>query len=176
MKKLRLIAIGVVAALGLAGCGGEQLATGTIAIEAHDFRFDGVPEQNLAVGASLTFANESESDEFHHMIVARLAPDETRPLSELLELPEDQLEALIEEMLDELSAYPGEAGTTEAGQSSVTVNTPGRYVMLCFIPQGTKGDPLRTWEDGGAQGPPPVGEGPPHVVFGMHTEFTVQDK
>ena len=64
-------------------------------------------------------------------------------------------------------AFPGTVGQT------VTDFTPGRYVALCFLPQGATPEIIS--QMGGPEDTAPAGAelGPPHFTAGMIHEFTV---
>jgi hypothetical protein len=79
-------------------------------------------------------------------------------VEELLELPEEQVESMIE-FLGVAFAASGEEDVTFAQLE------PGRHVMLCFIPVGTTSMEMLEGET------PP--EGPPHFTQGMVHEFEV---
>lgn len=165
-----------VALLGLAlvsACGGSGAADGTIEITGLDYAFSGVPEV-AATGAELTFTNDSES-EFHEMVVFRVADGEERTLQELLELPEEESEALIE-FQGVLVALPGEDGfNPEAEGTSVALGEAGRYAIVCFIPQGADPAAVEEAMAGATEGPPDLGDGTPHAFLGMAAEFQVEE-
>ncbi|MGH8953352.1 MAG: hypothetical protein ACRDX9_18270 [Acidimicrobiia bacterium] len=164
------------AVLGLAlvsACGGSGAADGTIEITGLDYGFAGVPE-TAATGAELTFSNESEA-EFHEMVVFRIADGEERPLPELLELPEEESESLIE-FQGVLVALPGEDGfNPEADGTSVALGEAGRYAIVCFIPQGADPAAVEEAMANATDGPPDLGDGTPHAFLGMAAEFQVEE-
>lgn len=158
----------------LAACGGTGAAEGTVEITAQDYSFAGVPE-TVAPGTELTLTNASGA-EVHEMVVVRIADEEDRPLEEILELPEEDSEQLVE-FQGTLVALPNEDGANPEGDgNSITVSDPGRYAIVCFIPQGA--DPAVVEEamtsGEAAEGPPDMGDGPPHAFLGMASEFTVE--
>ena len=70
------------------------------------------------------------------MVLVKVADLETRTIEELLALPDEESESLVE-FQGVLVALPGEAGGNPEGEgSSITVTEPGRYVLMCSIPQG----------------------------------------
>jgi hypothetical protein len=166
----------IAAVLGLAlvsACGGSGAVEGTIEITGQDYAFEGVPEI-AASGAELTFTNGSEA-EFHEMVAFRVVDGEERTLEELLELPEEESESLIE-FQGVLVAMPGENGfNPEAEGTSVTLGEAGRYAIVCFIPQGADPAVVEEAMAGATEGPPDLGDGTPHAFLGMAAEFQVED-
>lgn len=174
MKRKVLI---VAAALALAACaesGGEPVS-GTINVTGQDYSFGGVPDV-AASGAEFTFTNNSEA-EVHEMVLVKVADVETRTIEELLELPEDESDTLVE-FQGVLVALPGEEGSNPEGAgSSITVTEPGRYAIVCFIPQGADPEMVAEAMAGGgeSEGPPDMGDGTPHAFLGMVAEFQVEE-
>lgn len=172
MKRKVLI---IAAALALAACAtaGSEPVSGTIEVTGQDYSFFGVPEV-VASGAEFTFTNGS-GGEVHEMVLMKVADLETRTIEELLALPEGESDTLVE-FQGVLVALPGEAGANPEGAgTSITVTEPGRYAVVCFIPQGA--DPAAVAEamQGGAEGPPDLGDGTPHALLGMSAEFQVEE-
>jgi len=162
----------VVLGLIVAACGGSGAAEGTIEITGEDYSFAGVPEL-VAPGAELTFTNAS-GVEFHEMVVLKVADGEERTLDELLALPEEESDALVE-FQGVLVALPEEDGVDpEGGGTSIEVTEPGRYAVLCFIPQGADPAVVEEAMAGGGEGPPDLGDGTPHALLGMAGEFEVE--
>jgi hypothetical protein len=163
------------AGLGLmlvSACGGSGAVGGTIEITGEDYGFQGVPE-TVASGAELTFTNTSES-EFHEMVVVRIVDGEERPLEELIELPEEESESLIE-FQGVLIAMPGESGfNPEVEGTSVAIGAAGRYAIFCFVPQGADPAVVEDAMAGATEGPPDLGDGTPHAFLGMASEFRVE--
>lgn len=141
----------------------------TVLVTGVDYAYEGLPA-TASVGTELTFTNASAT-EVHEMVLLKVADGETRPLPELLQLPEDEQSA-VTEFRGVTVAFPGEdAGFTDG---SMTLTEPGRYVVICVIPTGA--DPQAYREavaDPNAEGPPDVDGGPPHVVQGMAGEIEV---
>ena len=166
----------IAAILGLAlvsACGGSGAVEGTIEITGQDYSFEGVPEI-AASGAELTFTNGS-GVEFHEMVVFRVVDGEERTLEELLELPEEESESLIE-FQGVLVAMPGEDGfNPEVEGTSVAVGEAGRYAIVCFIPQGADPAVVEEAMAGATEGPPDLGDGTPHAFLGMAAEFQVEE-
>ncbi len=109
------------------------------------------------------------------MIVGRLKDGETRPVEELLALPESEAEQLFAGEPGVAIALPGEDGMVVNG--SLTLDQPGRYVMLCAIPTGADPQAYRDLfaaPPSDQQGPPDIPGGPPHFTMGMFAELTVE--
>src|SRR5690606_30532325 len=131
---------------------------------------EGVPE-TVEAGTSFTFTNGS-AVEFHELVLFNIPEGEDRPIEELLALPEGEAEAIVGEPLGVAVAAPNEDGEVVMGE--LTVNDPGRYVMLCFIPVGADPDAVATAMAGAGGEEPDLGDGPPHAMEGMVAEFTVE--
>lgn len=129
----------------LAECGFEQTS-----VTAVDFEFQGLPDSVPAGASAVTLANEGE--QFHEIAVARINDGVDLPAEELLMLPMEESLSMVE-LVGIVFAPPGET------ESTFIDATPGRYVAVCFIPEGT----TETAE----------GTGPPHFTLGMLKEFTV---
>ncbi len=170
MKRKLLI---LTAGLALAACaGGSKPTTGTISVTGQDYAFRGVPEL-VATGAELTFTNSSAA-EFHEMVVLKLVDGETRSVDELLALPEEESESLTE-FQGVLVAMPGEdAVNPEGGDPSVTLTQPGRYVLICAIPQGADPEAVAAAMQAAGGEQPALEGGAPHFTIGMATGFTVE--
>lgn len=171
MKRKVLI---IAAAVALAACAtaGSEPVSGTIAVTGEDYSFAGVPDL-VASGAEFTFTNASDA-EVHEMILMKVIDGETRTVEEILALPEAESEALAE-FQGVLVALPGEDGANPEGPgSSISVTAPGRYVVLCFIPEGADPAVVAEAMAGGGEGPPDMGDGTPHALLGMWAEFQVE--
>lgn len=148
---------------------GDQATGEQVNIVGVDYAFQGVPE-SVPVGTELTFSNESEA-EVHEMVLVRIDDDETRPLDELLGIPEEEA-GEVTEFKGVSVAFPGEDGTVVDG--SLVVDEPGRYALLCFIPTGADPQAFRdAIESGDTEEAPEVEGGPPHMTQGMAAELTV---
>lgn len=145
----------------------ENCGFAQINVTLSEYAFGGIPAELPAGGAVVSALNTGE--EVHEIVVFRLNDDVTMTVEELLALPE-------EEAFPNLTftgagfAVPGETGT------AVLNLTPGRYVAICFLPEGLTAEIFE--QAGGQIGPdvsfPPGAElGPPHFVHGMVEEFTV---
>jgi plastocyanin len=172
-KVLLALCLLVIAACG--GAGGAEPVGGTIEVTGVEYEFQGVPEL-VAPGAEFTFTNGGE--EVHEMIVVQVIEGETRTLEEILELPEAESDALISQFMGFLIDTPsGETFNPEGDSTSITVTEPGRYAVVCFLPQGLDEETFESAmaeADPDAEGPPPFPEGTPHALLGMAAEFTVE--
>lgn len=135
----------------LDNCGYE-----VISVEAVDYRFENVPDTVAAGTVGFEFLNNGT--EVHEMILFRINDDVDMTLEELLELPEEEVETMIQ-FLGAAFAASGEEDVMFADLE------PGRHAMLCFIPTGTTSMDMLEGEE------PP--EGPPHFTQGMVHEFEV---
>ena len=187
-RSLPLLAVGLVAAL-LGGCadGGaadaaDTAADGapeTVAAEADDvvevrmvdFGYDGLPD-SVAAGTRLTVVNDAES-ELHEVVAFALPDDEQRPVSELTDLAPGELIQALGEPVTVLLAAPGGDQIPAVGDG--TLDEPGRYAIMCFIPTGADvQEYLEAAADPEHEGPPQVEGGPPHFVHGMFAELLVE--
>ena len=134
-----------------------------ITVTAVDFAFEGVPAE---VPSGTTLALTNTGQEVHEMIVVRKLPTTTQSFEELLALPQDQVEGLVEDV-GFAYAEPGQTAT-----DVVTLGEPGEYLMVCFIPAGTTSLPSI---DPNSSEPPDLGTGAPHFTLGMVQEFTVTE-
>lgn len=171
MRRKTFLAL-VIPGLALISACGSGAVSGTIEITGGDYVFENVPE-TVASGAELTFKNGGA--EFHEMVVFRIVDGEERSIQELIELPEEESESLIE-FQGVLVAMPGEDGISpEAGGASVPIGAAGRYGIVCFIPQGADPAAVEAAMAGATEGPPDLGDGTPHAFLGMASEFEVED-
>ncbi len=105
-----------------------------VAVNAVDYAFEDLPE-TVEAGTMLSLTNNSTA-EVHELVAFLLPEDETRPVEELVQLPEEELGALFgtAEPATVIIAPPGEAGFPVVGDGSLT--EPGRYAVICSIPIG----------------------------------------
>lgn len=123
------------------GCDVQQ-----VDIEAIEYVFQNSPAE-LDAGR-VSFALENTGVEEHEMVLFKAADGVTETLTELLALPEEEQMSKMEFT----GVTFGGPGTT----NYVAVDLePGRYFLVCFIPQG------------GAE------DAPPHFVGGMQATITV---
>lgn len=136
-------------AYDLDNCGWSQVPVTTT-----DYAFDGLSGGLPAGVTSFELANDG--NEVHEIALVRRNEGDTTPVEELLELPDDEFARA--------ATFVGVIGPTNPGDDDYGVVDlePGEHIALCFIPTGMV--------DQFAEGAP---EGPPHMVHGMITEFTV---
>ena len=148
----------------------EPEADDTVEVRLVDYGFDGLPDE-VAAGTQLTITNEADA-ELHELVAFRLPDDESRSVTELAQLPPEELMATLGDPVTVLLAEPG--GETVAAVGDGTLTEPGRYAILCFIPTGV--DPSEYLQAAAESegGPPQVDGGPPHFVHGMIAELTVR--
>lgn len=148
---------------GSPSSGGSPSAGGSsgqaVEVTGVEYRFEGVP---ASVPAGTTFSFRNGGSEVHEMVIARKLPETTEDWQELLQLPPEQA-------LEKVSIAGGtQAAPGQAAPNPITVNEPGEYAMLCFIPVGTTSLPSP------GEPSPSVALGPPHFTQGMIAEFTVE--
>jgi hypothetical protein len=158
-------------ALLLVACGDDDggVLEGAVAITAVDYAYEDVPDR-IRAGSTIELVNDSQI-EVHELVAVRLPDDEERPVSDIVELPPDELVSFFGGVETVVVAPPAEAGFAVEGTGELT--EPGRYAFLCVIPTGA--DP-REYLAAAAEaegGPPEVAGGPPHVLQGMWAEVTV---
>ena len=109
-----------------------------------DYAFGGIPETLASGPTAFVVHNNSEAGEAHEMLLIRVNDDVDLTAEELLALPEEELP----DNATFVNAAFTPAADTTAG---VVVNlTPGRYVYVCFVAEGSVD---------GAEG-----TGPPHFM------------
>lgn len=140
-----------------------------VEVVAVDFGFEQLPE-SVPAGTRLTLRNDA-AGELHELVAFRLDDDESRSVEEILDLPPEEMQAVLGEPATVILAPPAsEQIAVPVGDG--TLSEPGRYAILCLIPTGADADEyLAAASD--SDGPPDVGGGPPHVAHGMYAELTV---
>ena len=148
-------------------------------VTAADYTYTGLEAEYAAGPTVVTLTNEGE--EVHEIALARVNDDVTETAAEIVALPEE--EALSKVVLTGRGfAFPGTDGFT------VVDLEPGRYIAVCFIPQGATPEVMAQLmaeegppgEGSAPEGSAPEGSapgelefGPPHHTQGMIQEFTV---
>jgi len=123
----------------------------TIDVTAAEYQFTGLPEDLDAGYYIVNFTNDG--NELHELVAVRINDDVTLSVEELLALPEEEADTMIQFMS---AAFAAPGDTTVA---SLNLVEPGRYAVVCFVPTGTTMDA--------------EGTGPPHAMEGMTQEMTV---
>ncbi len=142
-----------------------------VEVNAIDYAFEDLPA-SVPAGTMLNLTNTS-TEEVHELVAFRLADDETRPIDELVMLPEAELGALLAgEPATVIVAPPGEGGFPAVGDG--TLAEPGRYAIMCFIPIGADPAEYIAAAQASTGAPPEVAGGPPHFTAGMFAELTVE--
>ncbi|MPZ15915.1 MAG: hypothetical protein GEU73_16085 [Chloroflexi bacterium] len=166
---IQLGLVGVVAGVLLvAACRGP--GTQTVEITASDYAFQNVPA-TVGVGTKFTVVNRSAA-ELHEVVALRIPDSETRPVAQLLQLPEAEQRTIVEEPSFVIIAPPNADGMAVLGDGTFT--EPGRYALVCFIPTGADPQAYMAAAQQSSEGPPQVPGGPPHVAHGMFAEVRVQ--
>jgi hypothetical protein len=136
-------------------CGFQELE-----ITATEYAFGDVPDTVDAEPSLLRLSNDGQ--EFHEAVVFRFNDDVDLSITELLELGEEEASSMVEEVGADF-AEPGATGGT------VLMLEPGRYAVVCFVPQGLTPQAAEEAEQSGTEP-----EGAPHFTLGMASEFTVE--
>jgi hypothetical protein len=164
--------IGAVLAVALVAVAcGSGPEPGSVAITGVDYAFEGVPE-TVPAGSTLTLTNASDV-EVHEIVAIRISEDSDLSVAQLVELPEDELDAHLVPgpPATVIVALPAEDGMAVVGDGTLT--EPGRYALVCFIPQGADPQELLAAFESEEEGPPDIDGGPPHAFLGMFAELTV---
>lgn len=155
------------------GCGDDDPESSPSAerltVTAVDYAYEGLADE-VAAGTEIALVNESQT-EVHEFVAVRLDDDETRPVEELVQLPPEELGALFAGVETVIIAPPGSDGFAVEGDG--TLDSPGRYAIVCVIPTGANPDEYLAAAAEAEGGPPDVAGGPPHIVSGMFAELVV---
>ncbi len=142
-----------------------------ISVSARDYAFDGIPAL-IDGGSRLTLKNAS-TREVHELIAFKLPEGETRPVADIVKLPEAELERVVAgEPATVLVALPNSDGMAVGGDG--TLDEAGRYMFVCFVPTGADPAAYQAAFQNPQGGPPNVTGGPPHVAQGMFAEATIR--
>jgi hypothetical protein len=184
---VRAAALALTLVVAATACGDDDdgVATGepasseeltTYEVIADDYEFRDLPG-SVAPGSRLELANASEV-EVHELVAIRLPDGEERSVEEIMDLPEDELDEVLSEDEIAMVLLAPPASQAEAVVGDGTLDGPGRYLVLCFLPTGADPDEVM---DAFERFDPEVDEaprvpqtGPPHVVHGMLGELTVE--
>ena len=143
----------------------------TVTIEAVDYGFKGVP-LSVPAGTPLAFENSAPT-ELHELVAFRLADGDDIALTDLAELPADELAPRLGAPVTVLLQPPGsDEQITAVGDG--TLDETGRYDLMCFIPTGAgPQEYLAAAAASEGEAPTGVAGGPPHFVNGMYAELQV---
>lgn len=167
-------ALAAVASLA-AACGDDSEDSGPTApdapveVTAIDYAYVDLPAE-VAAGTEFRLVNDSDV-EVHEFVAVRLADDEDRAVSELVQLPPDQFGALLAGVETVIIAPPSAEGMVVEGTG--VLDEPGRYAIVCVIPTGADPDEYLAAAAAAEGGPPEVDGGPPHTAEGMFAEIVV---
>lgn len=149
----------------------EPAAGKTITVTGVDYKYEGLPAE-MEAGTKLEFKNGS-TKEVHELVAFRIPDSETRPMSELVALPEEQTEAIFGSGPPAAVLIAPPAGEVIQAVGDGTFTAPGRYGIACFIPTGADPAAYLAALQAATDGPPDVAGGPPHVANGMFAEVKV---
>lgn len=142
----------------------------TLEVLAVDYAFEGLPD-SVEAGTRLLLRNDAPG-ELHELVAFRLADDEERSVEELVQLPPEELQAVLGEPTTVILAPP-ESEQVAVPVGDGTLSEPGRYALICMIPTGA--DPEEYMAAAAdSDGPPDVAGGPPHIAHGMYAEIVVE--
>lgn len=146
--------------------------SGTVEVAAVDYGFRGLPDR-IAAGSRLRLTNDAPA-ELHELVAIRLPDDESRTVEELMDLPSDELGALLGAAppATVLLAPPGAPEIEAVGDG--TLNQAGRYLIMCSVPTGVDPAEYLAAAAASAPAPPQVKGGPPHFMNGMVDDLIVE--
>ena len=167
-RRAQIAALAVLALLAPA-CGDDDEATRRT-VTAADYTFRNLPKE-VKAGSTLALTNES-SKELHELVAVRIPDNEKRPVSQLINLPQEQRDAIFGQGAPAmvLLAPPNKAPQIPAVGDGKLMEK-GRYAITCSIPIGA--DPNAFLNAPPSDGPPQVAGGPPHFTQGMFAELKV---
>jgi len=146
-----------------AACGDDDALPTSVEIVATDYAFAELPNR-IGTRTTLTLRNDS-SIEVHELLAFPLPDDITGTASEILAMPEEELDTFLD-VPPSLVIVAGPEDEPFAAVGDGTLPEPGRYLLLCAIPTGA--DPAEFMAAAAtSDGPPGVAGGPPHFVHGM---------
>lgn len=150
----------------------EAEASTEVEVTAVDYGYEGI-DSEVAAGTTLTLTNSSDA-EIHELVAFSLPGDEERSADELIELPQEELEALFAGPPTMVLIAPPSGAPQIAAVGDGTLADPGRYLYFCSIPTGADPEEFMAAAQASDGGPPPeVDGGPPHFTQGMYGEVTV---
>ena len=160
----------------------DPMAGMSVQVTGVEYAFTGLPE-TLPVGSELSFTNDGA--ELHELVVVRIADDVTESVEELLAMEGEGRDPMAEGLVEMVGEGPLFAEPGQMAEGALVLEREGRYVALCFVPQGF--DPLVL--EAAGLGPDDLGPetdpstlpeevqailaNPPHLAAGMIQEFVV---
>lgn len=134
-------------------CGYQQ-----VEITAVEYEFQGLPDGLQAGRVAVTLTNGGE--EVHEMGLGHFKEGADESIQEILDLSDKKVETILDPVFTHFTVPVGENDT------EVFEVLPGRYGVVCFIPEGTTSlDQLEGHHEG---------LGKPHAFLGMFGEFEVE--
>ena len=135
-----------------------------ITVTGVEYAYQGIPEGARA-GTVVSFVNGG--NEVHEIVAVRRNEGVTTTLEELLAMPDTESEKFVT-FLGVAVATPG-----QTAPETITLDQPGGYIFVCFIPVGTTA--LPSLAPGASPNESLLPDGPPHFVQGMVAEFSVTE-
>lgn len=135
-----------------------------VTVTGVEYAYQGVPD-SPKTGTVVTFVNGG--NEVHEVVAVRRNEGVSTSLDELLAMPEEESNQLVS-FLGVAIASPG-----ETAPDTITLDQPGSYIFICFIPVGTT--ELPSLAPDATPNESLLPEGPPHFVQGMVAEFNVTE-
>jgi plastocyanin len=137
-------------------------ASSALTVTGVEYAYEGVP-QTAPAGTVVTFVNAG--NEVHQIVAARRNDGVIASLDELLAMPEEESNKLVT-ILGMAVALPG-----ETAPDTISLDKPGTYFFVCFIPVGVTAFPSLAPDATPTESLVP--DGPPHFIQGMVAEITV---
>jgi plastocyanin len=167
-----IMALGIATAAPLTAQS-EEADGPTIVVTGVEYAFQDLPT-SVPAGTSLGFTNAGV--EVHELALARIADGVTESIDELMAMEEDPVEAGLVEIVGEMPLF---AAPGAAAEGTLLLDREGRYVAVCFIPQGLTD--MSLLEGLGPETNPEdvspelaaIMANPPHIALGMVQEFMV---
>jgi plastocyanin len=156
-----------------AGSEASAPSADVLQVTAVEYAFEGLPT-SVPAGTSVGMTNGGA--EVHELVIVRVADDVTQSLEELMAMEGDPMELGLVEQVGEMPLFAAPGATAEG---SLTLEREGRYVAICFIPQGLTDMSLlaNLGPDADPSAMPAelqaIMGNPPHAALGMVQEFTV---
>ena len=135
-----------------------------VTVTGVEYAYQGVPDSAKA-GTVITFVNGGK--EIHEIVAIRRNEGVSTTLDELLAMPEEESNQLVT-FLGVAVASPG-----QTAPETITLDQPGSYIFICFIPVGTT--ELPSLAPDATPNESLLPDGPPHFLQGMVAEFSVTD-